>query len=179
MCLVKQWVCLDKFGVAYCLNNGNFGMAFRDKTHLYMYCESELPSNQLVEMVSYIPKDSSAQICFRKGEAFADFLKKKVKIFEKSIKQLKYQLKVNLGLNSQMLKAQTKENLSDLQNYINFSRCSETILCDHFISTSKSMVLFKIENYKTKFGRQSLHSQEDSETINEESPRNMFELKPN
>lgn len=81
---------MAKFGMAYCLNNGNFGMQFRDGTHMYMFCEQDRSSSTLSDIVSYIPRDTSAQIFFKKGEAFSDFLKKKVKIFEKSIKQLKY-----------------------------------------------------------------------------------------
>jgi serine/threonine protein kinase len=93
LCLVKQWVSLDKYGTAYCLVNGNFGIAFKDHTHMYLFSEPDRSQNTLVEMVSYMPRDASAQIFFRKGDKFADSLAKKVKVFEKSIKQLKYQIK--------------------------------------------------------------------------------------
>ena len=42
------------------------------------------------DMVSYIPRDISAQIYFKMGESFPEHLTKKVKIFQKMIKQIKY-----------------------------------------------------------------------------------------
>jgi hypothetical protein len=65
LALVSQWVFLEKYGLAYRLKNGNFGMQFNDKTQIYMFLENG------VEMVSYIPRDASAQQYFKKGSVFS------------------------------------------------------------------------------------------------------------
>ena len=55
LALVSQWVLVEKYGFGYRLKNGNFGMRFNDKTHMFTYLEDESQ-----DMVSYIPKDKSA-----------------------------------------------------------------------------------------------------------------------
>ena len=40
LALVSQWVFLEKYGLAYRLKNGNFGMQFNDKTQIYMFLEN-------------------------------------------------------------------------------------------------------------------------------------------
>lgn len=79
-----MWSKLESYGLGYRLVNGNYGMAYKDKTHMFQYLENGH------EMISYIPRDTSAQLYWPKGKPFANFLIKKVKIFEKVIKQLKF-----------------------------------------------------------------------------------------
>ena len=57
------------------LRNGNYGMKFNDKTTMFTYAEDD------EEMVSYIPRDVSAQIYFKMGEKFPENIKKHAKIF--------------------------------------------------------------------------------------------------
>ena len=110
--LVESWALLEKYGLGYKLKNGNIGMKFRDQTHMYTYVEQELSAKDHEEnkenaedssyqdhptfktMISYIPKDKSAQIYFRKGDNFPVSIKKHAKVFEKTIKQLSYQQKL-------------------------------------------------------------------------------------
>jgi hypothetical protein len=54
LALVSQWVQIDKYGLGYLLRNGNYGMKFKDKTHMFTYYENS------TQMVSYIPRDKSA-----------------------------------------------------------------------------------------------------------------------
>jgi len=85
--LVESWVLLEKYGLGYKLKNGNFGMKFKDQTHMYTYVEQENSAENYEEdkencengprqqpsfktMISYIPKDKSAQIFFNKGGNF-------------------------------------------------------------------------------------------------------------
>ena len=51
-------------------------MKFNDKTHMFTYLEDESQ-----DMVSYIPKDKSAQIYFKMGEQFPENIKKHAKVF--------------------------------------------------------------------------------------------------
>ena len=61
------------------LRNGNYGMRFKDKTQIFTYQEEN-------QMVSYIPRDVSAQIYFQMGEKFPENIKKHAQIFQKLIK---------------------------------------------------------------------------------------------
>lgn len=143
--LVQKWVMLDKYGLAYRLYNGNFGMTFKDNTHMYVFSEV-VKGGAMRELFSYIPRDKSAQQYFIKGSQFDEKLKKKVKIFEKSIKQLKFQLKNSTGMDSKGIKEEFTSCSEDMKTYVNFSKCQENIIASHFLSTRKNFVVFKVQN---------------------------------
>ena len=79
-----------------------------------MFMYTEIHNDVQHEVVAYIPIDKSA-IYFEMGADFPTYLTKKVKIFQKMIKQIKYQVKTTLGENSLSLKNEFTNFSQDLK----------------------------------------------------------------